>query len=250
MRHKRPGPLVRGWHRLRHPAARALAAAADYRPGPAVISVVATLVVGFVGYLAMGAGNGEPPSRAIDPAGPVATTQTDGTDGTDGPTPFVRTSPSDAPPTSTRSTPGPTGSATPVPPSLPASSGPGSSAPSQQTDPPGTRSPRTPPPTPSGTPPGDQFDQVRDTTPPSTRLTLEQPTPDSARLTFGADERATYLCSFDGAASRPCPTPRLYTGLKAGWHTFEVSAVDTAGNVDPSPAVTKWQVKRAPTNRS
>lgn len=33
-----------------------------------------------------------------------------------------------------------------------------------------------------------------------------------------------------------------YSGLPPGNHTFEVRAIDAAGNVDPTPAVASWEV--------
>lgn len=53
---------------------------------------------------------------------------------------------------------------------------------------------------------------------------------------------AGFRCTLDGAASSPCDTPQNLVGLTIGVHTFEVSAVDTSGNVDPTPATLSWEV--------
>jgi len=34
-----------------------------------------------------------------------------------------------------------------------------------------------------------------------------------------------------------------YADLSPGWHTFAVRATDSSGNVDPSPAETRWHAK-------
>ncbi len=62
----------------------------------------------------------------------------------------------------------------------------------------------------------------------------------SATFTFTSETGATFQCALDGSAFGPCPVS--YTGLSQGAHTFQVRATDTAGNVDPSPAVRMWTV--------
>ena len=44
------------------------------------------------------------------------------------------------------------------------------------------------------------------------------------------------------ASSPPARSPKAYTGLAPGSHTFEVRATDPAGNVDPTPATRTWTV--------
>jgi len=39
-----------------------------------------------------------------------------------------------------------------------------------------------------------------------------------------------------------CSSPITFNNLATGSHTFEVRAVDTAGNKDPSPATLTWKV--------
>jgi hypothetical protein len=51
-----------------------------------------------------------------------------------------------------------------------------------------------------------------------------------------------FLCSLDGSPFTVCTSPKTYTGLASGSHTFRVAAVDVAGNVDPTPASFTWQV--------
>jgi len=46
----------------------------------------------------------------------------------------------------------------------------------------------------------------------------------------------------DAAAYASCTSPVTYSGLAIGSHTFRVRAVDTASNVDPTPAGLTWTV--------
>ncbi len=50
----------------------------------------------------------------------------------------------------------------------------------------------------------------------------------------------TFNCSLDAAAFAACTSPQTYSGLTNGSHTFQVRAVDAAGNVDPTPATYTW----------
>jgi hypothetical protein len=49
-----------------------------------------------------------------------------------------------------------------------------------------------------------------------------------------------FECSLDGAAFSACSSPTSYINLGGGTHTFQVRAVDTSGNEDPSPATFSW----------
>jgi hypothetical protein len=53
---------------------------------------------------------------------------------------------------------------------------------------------------------------------------------------------ASYACKLDSASFTPCTTPQTYTSLTAGSHNFQVRAIDTAGNIDPTPAGFTWTV--------
>jgi len=60
----------------------------------------------------------------------------------------------------------------------------------------------------------------------------------AAVFTFVSDQRtATFECSIDGGAYRPCSSPMAPSGLKLGeLHTLSARAVSAAGARDPSPA--------------
>lgn len=63
----------------------------------------------------------------------------------------------------------------------------------------------------------------------------------SASFSFTAEAGATFTCTLDGGAAASCTSPRSYTGLTEGTHTFSVTATDAAGN--SSPATTRtWTV--------
>jgi hypothetical protein len=61
-----------------------------------------------------------------------------------------------------------------------------------------------------------------------------------ATFRFTSTEPGTFECSIDSAPYVPCTSPRTYTILTPGPHTFAVRAVDRAGNVDASPATWTW----------
>jgi hypothetical protein len=71
----------------------------------------------------------------------------------------------------------------------------------------------------------------------------------TASFSFSATETATFGCRLDGAAFAACTSPKDYSALAAGSHTFDVRATDTAGNLDATPATRTWTVS-APTTSS
>lgn len=84
-----------------------------------------------------------------------------------------------------------------------------------------------------------------DTTAPETEIT-KQPKRKTkskrAELRFSSPEAGvSFECSFDGAAFTACISPMLKT-LGKGKHSFQVRAVDAAGNADPTPAAATWKV--------
>lgn len=80
---------------------------------------------------------------------------------------------------------------------------------------------------------------VPDTQAPGTTIT-EHPDPLTNDTTptfrFISDEAGvTFVCDVDGGGSGSCGSPFTTGVLSEGRHTFSVSAVDAAGNVDPTP---------------
>ena len=91
---------------------------------------------------------------------------------------------------------------------------------------------------------------VVDTTAPNTSITSQPAANESstsADLGFtGTDPSgsgvASYECRLDAGAWGACTSPKSYTGLSQGNHTFDVRAIDAAGNVDATPASYTWRV--------
>jgi hypothetical protein len=90
-----------------------------------------------------------------------------------------------------------------------------------------------------------------DATPPDTTIGPSQPAPlttaTGATFDFSSTELpATFQCSLDGAAFTSCSSPRSYSGLADGSHTFQVRAIDTATNADSTPASYAWTIDTTP----
>ncbi len=88
---------------------------------------------------------------------------------------------------------------------------------------------------------------VEDSTPPDTSITDQPPattTETTASFSFESSEAgSSFECSLDGGAWVSCTSPKTYSSLSAGAHTFEVRATDAAGNVDPTPARVSFRVE-------
>ena len=68
----------------------------------------------------------------------------------------------------------------------------------------------------------------------------------AASFSFTASKPgATFECSLDGAAFGACSSPKEYTGLAVGDHTFRVRATNGDGT-DQSPATRAWTVTAPP----
>jgi hypothetical protein len=103
---------------------------------------------------------------------------------------------------------------------------------------PGPSAVPTPTVTPSPTP---------DTTPPTTSLRKAKIDQAKRRATFsfGAGEPgSTFRCKLDGKTFAPCTSPKTYKKLKPGKHVFRVRARDAAGNLDATPTVKRFKIRR------
>jgi Bacterial TSP3 repeat/Right handed beta helix region len=85
-----------------------------------------------------------------------------------------------------------------------------------------------------------------DTTPPNTSIKsgpASTTTSTSASFSFSSSESgSTFLCSLDSGPASSCTSPKSYSSVGLGTHTFSVAATDAAGNVDLSPATRSWTV--------
>ena len=64
-----------------------------------------------------------------------------------------------------------------------------------------------------------------------------------ATFAFSATEGgSTFECELDGGGFSACSSPKSYTSLSDGGHTFAVRAVDAAGNTDATPAQSTWSI--------
>jgi Bacterial Ig-like domain (group 3) len=90
-----------------------------------------------------------------------------------------------------------------------------------------------------------------DGTPPDTSITANPPAnsnSSSASFSFTGTDNVTpaasltFECKLDGGSFAACTSPQNYSGLAEGSHTFQVRAIDAAGNVDASPASFSWVV--------
>jgi subtilisin family serine protease len=91
------------------------------------------------------------------------------------------------------------------------------------------------------------IDVALDVTPPNTTITGRPPSPTrlkTATFRFTSTQAgSTFQCRHMLGPWTACASPKTYTGLKPGLHTFRVRAIDPALNMDPTPAVVTWRVR-------
>src|SRR5207244_12623907 len=90
------------------------------------------------------------------------------------------------------------------------------------------------------------------TTPPSAQITSTPLNPTNvinASFSFTgfdpAAEAISFLCQLDGGTQSACNSPNMYSGLPEGRHSFNVIAVDLAGNRS-TPAAYTWTINTTP----
>jgi N-acetylneuraminic acid mutarotase len=83
-----------------------------------------------------------------------------------------------------------------------------------------------------------------DVTPPDTMINTKPPsrtTNANASFTFSSpDATATFECTLDSSPFSLCVSPKIFTGLIQGPHSFSARAKDLAGNIDATPASYLW----------
>ena len=84
------------------------------------------------------------------------------------------------------------------------------------------------------------------TAPPETTITAARwgwTNDTSATFAFSSSKAgSSFECKLDADAYASCSSPKSYTGLADGQHTFEVRATDVAGNTDSTPVSRTWNV--------
>ena len=100
---------------------------------------------------------------------------------------------------------------------------------------------------------------VEDSTSPLTQVDsgpASSSTSSTAEFTFAGEDPGgsgvtSFQCRIDStqdAAWAPCGSPQSYTGLGDGDHSFQVRAIDRAGNADGNPATYSWNIDTSPTD--
>jgi hypothetical protein len=89
-----------------------------------------------------------------------------------------------------------------------------------------------------------------DTVPPNTVIDQAPPpltSSTTASFNFHSSEKSSsFRCALDASTFTACVSPASYSGLAEGAHKFEVAAVDTAGNIDPTPGSSTWTIEITP----
>jgi hypothetical protein len=85
-----------------------------------------------------------------------------------------------------------------------------------------------------------------DTTPPDTIIDSGPSgivsTPNATFTFHSTEANSSFQCKLDAGSFGSCASPRSYSNLADGSHTFQVKATDLAGNTDPTPANRTWTV--------
>ena len=92
-----------------------------------------------------------------------------------------------------------------------------------------------------------------DTAPPDTQVfksVLKRRPPIFVFHFQSTEPGSTFKCKLDRHSFATCSSPQTYKHLKPSQYTFAVSAVDAAGNVDPSPAIARFTVSKPQRHRS
>jgi hypothetical protein len=87
------------------------------------------------------------------------------------------------------------------------------------------------------------------THPPQTTITQapNDGTSTSPSIAFSSSAGgSTFECKLDSGAFAPCTSPKSYSGLALGTHTFQVRATDTNAITDPTPATASWTITATP----
>ena len=81
-----------------------------------------------------------------------------------------------------------------------------------------------------------------DTIAPDTTVTAVPNSSGVGPFVFHANEAATFECRVDSGAWAACSSPKTYSGLSRGSHSFRVRARDLAGHLDSSPPRVSFRI--------
>lgn len=240
MRHRASRPLIDQWRRLPRAVARPIGGAAKLGPVRATVVLVAMLGAGTTAFVTVASGSDDPPAARDSEV--AALVDRGGTTSRAGERLTVSPDSEPAGPTDRRTPtptvePEPTESETPETSPTPAD---------ELVGPTETASSPTPTPSPSPEEATAAAAVPEDHTAPETSLSADYPDGRTAVFSFTADESASFACRLDGGAWTACGSPTTYSDLDAGWHDFAVRATDETGNVDPTPAETRWHASGGP----
>jgi hypothetical protein len=104
-----------------------------------------------------------------------------------------------------------------------------------------------PQPTPTVTPSPTPTPAAPDVTAPATSIRRAQINQAKRKATFrfaSGEPNSTFSCKLDKKNFRPCTSPKTYKKLQPGKHVFRVKARDRAGNLDATPAVKRFKIKK------
>jgi hypothetical protein len=105
----------------------------------------------------------------------------------------------------------------------------------------------SPNPTPTVTPGPTPTPAPAATTAPTTSLRSAQIKQAKRKATFrfaSGEPGSRFRCKLDNKRFEPCTSPKTYAKLKPGKHVFRVKARDRAGNLDSTPVVKRFEIKR------
>jgi hypothetical protein len=97
-----------------------------------------------------------------------------------------------------------------------------------------------------------RYTWIIDTTPFGTVITGQPSNPTNATtasFSFTSPKAgAKFQCALDGGGYSFCSSPKTYSGLSDGSHSFKVQTIDEIGNEDASPARYDWVIRVPPIN--
>ena len=105
----------------------------------------------------------------------------------------------------------------------------------------------SPQPTPTVTPSPTSTTPAPDVTAPATLLGRARINQATRKATFrfaSGEPGSTFSCKLDKRKLTRCTSPKTYKKLAPGRHVFRVKARDRAGNLDTTPAVTRFKIKK------